>query len=609
MDTGDSTAAPKPPVAPVRSTRPGFTPDPLSAVCGQAAVPSRSAFPGTAFDLVPPSREALFQAISGAFDAEFYRDRNPDVAAAGVDPLPHYAVTGAFEGRDPNRWFDSRAYILANPDVDAMALNPLWHYLVQGHAQGRPPRRVHAAERAAQQQARSFAGDHPPSQPWACLMRESLRSALEARLTSAAGVTLSVSHDRYTHSVGGVQILVSDEQLAFNARGQAYLHIAPRTPRLSLAPGDEAPFYLHATLDGAYVGTTTYADLASVLAGLRPRLPDERRLVLHCLLGHQAGAMVLLHQAMQPQAAVFWVNDYESICPGYNLLRNGVEFCGAPPLGSFACRVCVHGPHRAAHVRQIEALFAAVPLHVVAPSAAALAVWQAGARLPHLSAVIHEYAAVMPLPAPDPPAGLEAGAGPGPSPIAPAPATIPAPVAPSLGAPSPGAPVRVASAGFAMVHKGWPTFAALAARLQGSPEHRLFHFAASHAEPPLPGVETVLVRVTPGARGAMTELLRVHGIQLVLLLSPWPETFCLAAYEALAAGADLVVLQDGGNLPDLVLRTGRGVVAADAEAVLDFFLHGGAACYAALAAAGRQSRGSLASRGMTATLPLPGAPA
>jgi glycosyltransferase involved in cell wall biosynthesis len=594
VDTGNSTAAPPQHATPVRSTRPGFTPDPFPAVS------SPPAMPGTAFDLAPPSREALFQAIAEAFDAEHYLDRNSDVRAAGVDPLQHYAVTGAFEGRDPNRWFDSRAYILANPDVDAMALNPLWHYLVQGRAQARPPRRMHAAERAAQGQARSLAADHPPAQPFACLMPETFRSALEARLASAVGVTLAVSHDRYTHSVGGVQILVSDEQLAFNARGEAYLHIAPRTPRLSLAPADEAPFYLHATLDGAYVGTTTYADLAAVLAALRPRLPARRRLVLHCLLGHQAGAMALLHAAMQPQSALFWVNDYESICPGYNLLRNDVEFCGAPPVGSFACRVCVHGPHRAAHVRQFEALFDAVPLHVVAPSVAALAVWQAGARLPHLSVVVHEYAAVTPVPAPaaEPPAALDAVAGAG-----------PVPAAPVLPAPVPIVPVRVAYVGYAAAHKGWPTFSALAARLQGSAEYRLFHFAASPAEPPLPGVETVLARVTPGARGAMTESLLAHGIHLVLAASPWPETFCLVAYEALAAGADLVVLQEGGNLPDLVLRTGRGVVAADAEAVLDFFLHGAAARYAALAAAGRQSRGRLASRGMTATLPLPGASA
>ena len=570
MDTGDDSGHPPClPAPPVRSTRPGFTPDVPDAI------PGRSAVPGTAFDLTPPSLEAVTQTITGAFDADCYLGRNPDVRAAGVDPLQHWAVVGAFEGRDPNRWFDTQVYIRDNPDVDAMGLNPLWHYLVQGRAQGRPSRRVHAAEELALRGARSHAGHNPPIETLACLAPASLRAALEARLTGAAGVTLSVSHDRYAHSVGGVQILVSDEQLAFNARGEAYLHIAPWTPRLSLAPPDEAPFYLHATLDGAYVGTTTYGDLATALASLQPHLPAARRLVLHCLLGHQAGAMAALHRALQPRDAVFWVNDYESICPGFNLLRNDVEFCGAPPVGSLACRVCVHGPDRPAHVRQVEALFAAVPLHVVAPSEAALAVWQAGVRLPHLSAQVHEYAAMAPAPAGA--TDLPTGAG----------------------------PIRVAFVGHAAAHKGWPAFSALEARLRDLDEYRLFHFTSVPPDPPLPGAEVVPARVTPGARGAMTDLLRGHGIQLVLALSPWPETFCLVAYEALAAGADLIVLQDGGNLPDLVLRTGRGVVCADPEAVLDFFLDGGAARYAALAASGRQRRGRVVSRGMTATLALP----
>ena len=121
----------------------------------------------------------------------------------------------------------------------------------------------------------------------AALLPASLLAALEPRLTGAGDLTLSVSHDRYTHAIGGVQILVSDEQLAFNARGGAYLHLAPVTPRLALAPEEETPFHLHATLDGTYVGVTTYDDLAAVLAALQPRLPARRRLVLHCVLGHK----------------------------------------------------------------------------------------------------------------------------------------------------------------------------------------------------------------------------------------------------------------------------------------------------------------------------------
>ena len=87
--------------------------------------------------------------------------------------------------------------------------------------------------------------------------------------------------------------------------------------------------------------TTGYADLAAALDGLRPGLPGFRRLVMHCLLGHQPGQIPMLHAALAPGASVFWTNDYEAVCPGYNLLRNGVEFCGAPPPDSMACRVCV----------------------------------------------------------------------------------------------------------------------------------------------------------------------------------------------------------------------------------------------------------------------------
>lgn len=565
--------------AALRSTRPGFQTSPPPA-------PGQDAPPGTALNLVRPGPDAVAQVIAEAFDAEYYLSTYLDIAAAGVDPLQHYAQVGAAEFRNPTRWFDTRDYVDANPDVQVAGCHPFWHYLVQGRAQGRPPRRLHAAQRAALQAERAAAQyAAQPSPPMALLRAEALQVALTERLTTAAGVVLSLSHDRYTRSVGGVQILVSDEQHAFNAQGTAYLHIAPATPRLSLAPASEMlPIFV--TLDGAYIGMTSYADLAAALTGLRPHLPEFRRLVLHCLLGHQPGRIPALHAALAPAASVFWANDYEAVCPGYNLLRNGVEFCGAPPPDSMACRVCVHGPARAGHLQQMAALFAAVPMHVVAPSEAALHVWQAGARLPHASAQVHEYAALVPppclardLPLPDGPDAERQ------------------------------VPLRVAFAGMPLVQKGWHGFAALAARLHGMPGCHLFHFTAELPDQVPPGVEVVPVRVSAGQRGAMTEALRAHGINLVLVLSPWPETFCLVAYEALAAGADLIALEDGGNVPNLVLRTGRGVVAADIEAVTDFFLSGAAARYAALAAAGPRPGGRLVSRGMTATLRLPGAAA
>lgn len=562
--------------SPVRSTRPGFQPGPPppSAPAGGS--------PATAWTLSPPRLDEVAAVVAPEFDAEHYHASHQDVRESGMDPLQHFLLHGATELRNPNRHFDSRFYAEANPDVHDTGVNGFWHFLVQGRAQGRAPRRSREAERQAFLRARPPAersSGQPPAVV-ACMTPAALRGALQARLPGAPGMTLAVSHDRYTHHVGGVQILVADEQAAFNARGEAYLHIAPVAPRLALAPEGSKPFYIHATLDGAYVGVTTYADLGRILAKLRPALPAARRLVLHCLLGHQVHALVALHEALAPRDAVFWVNDYESICVGFNLLRNDVAYCGAPPPDSGACRVCVYGAERGEHLARIQALFAAVPLHVVAPSAAALAVWQRGARLPHLSAQVHQYAAV------------EVGA-----------VRTAMPDAPPRGTPE--NPVRVAFVGYPAAHKGWDAFAELASRIGGMAAYELFHFTAAPPDPPLPGVETVPTSVTPSLRGAMTDALVAHGIDLVLVLSPWPETFCLVAYEAVAAGADIVTLPGSGNVADMVLETGRGVVVQDLPALTWFFQDGDAVRYVRLCGASGSEMGQLASRGMTATLPVP----
>ena len=43
---------------------------------------------------------------SALFDADWYLDRNPDVARSGVDPLRHFVQRGGAEGRQPSVLFD-----------------------------------------------------------------------------------------------------------------------------------------------------------------------------------------------------------------------------------------------------------------------------------------------------------------------------------------------------------------------------------------------------------------------------------------------------------------------------------------------------------------------
>jgi hypothetical protein len=51
-------------------------------------------------------RDADRIARSGLFDADHYQRRYPDVTASGTDPLVHYVLWGAHEGRSPHPLFD-----------------------------------------------------------------------------------------------------------------------------------------------------------------------------------------------------------------------------------------------------------------------------------------------------------------------------------------------------------------------------------------------------------------------------------------------------------------------------------------------------------------------
>jgi hypothetical protein len=74
---------------------------------------------------------------SKLFDRDWYVQQYPDVLAAGVDPIMHYLLSGAAEGREPGPDFDSYRYLLENPDVALEEINPLVHFVKFGLKEGR----------------------------------------------------------------------------------------------------------------------------------------------------------------------------------------------------------------------------------------------------------------------------------------------------------------------------------------------------------------------------------------------------------------------------------------------------------------------------------------
>ena len=82
---------------------------------------------------VPGIREQIFLIEkSGLFDKSWYLSQYPDVAESRMNPIQHYILHGASEGRMPGPNFDTQLYVQKYPNLLKERLNPLVHYIKNG---------------------------------------------------------------------------------------------------------------------------------------------------------------------------------------------------------------------------------------------------------------------------------------------------------------------------------------------------------------------------------------------------------------------------------------------------------------------------------------------
>lgn len=511
--------------------------------------------------------------IRTEFSERYYLSHNPDVVAAGIDPVEHYYQHGWREGRNPNVTFDSLYYLDANPDVRSAGLNPFWHYVVFGRKESRPVcrpggyrRRIIEAARAPDQRVKDSMV--PPAE---LVDSRVLTDHVDAALAEAVGLVVSLSHDCYIRVIGGTQIFIADERQRFAERHYAYIHLSPRRARLDLAPLDET-FEVQIVVDGTFIGIATLETCIAVLADRLAGVSKPRMLVVHSVLGFNEEQILNLRTALAPSRSVFWLHDYTSLCEGFNLLRNDLTFCNAPPLDSMACRICVYGAGRARHLDRMQQLFEGCDFDALSPSASTLDLWSSRTQLPYASASVHPHSQLVSVAVEEPPTTLD----------------------------TEDQRVRIAFVGFSASAKGWPIFSSLVDEFHSDPRYRFIHFAARGVSS-TPECEFVITESMPDDRDATTRLLHEHRIDFLAMLSPCPETFSFVAHEAIAAGCRLLCFRDSGNVAALVRSTGLGEVFDDAAALPAFFAGSEAVAVASHARA-HPHRFQLIHSGTTATV-------
>lgn len=353
---------------------------------------------------------------------------------------------------------------------------------------------------------------------------------------------VSLSHDCYARVVGGTQIFIADEEKNFRSQGAMYIHLSPLFPQTKLV--EKAPdFPVVVTCQGKVLGWLTAKKLQEILGDLDRRKDSERELIVHCALGWSVDDIIGIGKAFKPTRSLYWLHDFSSMCPGYNLARNNIQFCGAPPPESLACRVCIYGQERPWHLKQMEGLFSKIKFDVVAPSSKALEIWSAGSSLPHQKTIVHPHWETVP--APERALAKRSGK------------------------------LRLGFIGYPTALKGWHHFVELATDHAARQVYDFYQFSSPNAER-LPEAKFVSTEVTADDRFAAVRVLDGARIDAVLILSPWPETFSFVLFEALAAGCQILCLADSGNVARVVKERKVGKVFDTIEGLKQYLLDGGA---------------------------------
>lgn len=492
--------------------------------------------------------------VAGEFSRQYYVATYPDVAAAGVDPLSHFFHTGWREGRSPNETFDTKYYLEVNEDVRNAEINPFWHYLVSGKTEGRLPRRPGGYVRQLIDSAvvpssrETWVPDYGDRE----LDNSDFARHLRSELKAARGLVVSLSHDCYLRVVGGTQIFISDEQRKFRDKRFAYLHLSPRIVRMTLS--ERVPdFMVRVVLNGKLLGLIRIKSICEFFSKNRAKYKFDAFLVVHCLFGFHEAEVIDLRKSIQAARCVYWLHDYSSLCEGFNLLRNDANFCGCPPTESQACRVCVYGTNRGQHRARLDYLFKHVEFDIASPSRYALALWEMSTNLPYRSARVYPHWSLKRKTQSKkekkrlvPPS------------VSSSPTTT-----------------SVAFVGYASPSKGWPLFCELVRAIKHDQRYKLFHFAARGVASS-PDVEFVVAEVQPHNRFATKDALENHQIDIVVVLSPWPETFSFVTFEAIAAGSCIVCLDTSGNVADVVRQLKAGMVLSGLDDLIQFFESGAA---------------------------------
>lgn len=362
-------------------------------------------------------------------------------------------------------------------------------------------------------------------------VQETLSSV--ARFLKYRNGVIAFSHSDYLISLGGTEKVLHQEQNELAIRGISYIQIYG----ISDDPSEhqELPVQrVGLNIDGVPAGIFTMIQLVLILAIL---VEDGRLSILaahmhHLMRFHLPGVKFLLSVIHIERIRIF-VHDYYTICPQFNLLKNGKEFCG----GTCTHRDCQFVGEKESHFFKMNELFKDLDFEVIVPSDVAAGIWRKaypeyGKRVRIVPHLVYKE---MPIKNGK---RLQRLA-------------------------TPTYRLRIAFLGREDFEKGLEAWWRLVSHKELRKKYDFFHLGTAGVRKP--GVRYVEVSFLKEGKDAMLKALREHQIDAVFLWSICQETYSFTLYESFAESCFVITNPMSGNIAAQIETGSRGAVFDDEQ--------------------------------------------
>jgi hypothetical protein len=362
-------------------------------------------------------------------------------------------------------------------------------------------------------------------------VRKTLASV--AQLLKHTDGVIALSHSDYLISLGGTEKVLHQEKHELAIRGISYLQI--------YAISDEESEYqklseqrVGLNIDGVPAGTFTMIQLVLMLTIL---VENGRLCILaahiHHLMRFHLPEVKFLLSALHFERIRVFVHDYYTICPQFNLLKNGKDFCS----GRCTDGDCSFFEEKEFHFFRMNELFKDLNFEVITPSEVAAGIWRKaypeyGKRVRIVPHLVHKEISIKNG------KRLQRLATPTYRP-------------------------RIAFLGRQDFSKGLEAWWRLVSHKKIRKKYDFFHLGIAGVQKP--GVRYVDVSFLKDGNNAMVNALQEHKIDAVFLWSIWPETYSFTLYESFAESCFVITNPMSGNIA-LQIETGsRGIIFDDEQ--------------------------------------------